>query len=170
MRRHQTLSACGAERRRILLVEDHEAMRVAVAELIETDRRLAVWAATGSAEEALERLETGWPDLAVVDLDLPGMQGLELVAELHRRSPELPVLVLSSHPADRYETAALDAGALGYLPKERAAFELVELVDELLGLPSGSGPVPGPRPPPSRDRRPARPHLVEVPPHRPAAR
>ena len=144
MRRSKSLSALGFAPRRVLLVEDHDAMRSAVAELLETDERLAVWGAAESAEDALELIDgvpagatngDGLPDIAVIDLDLPGMNGLELTEELHRRDPDLPVVVLSSHPADQYEEEALDAGARTYLPKERAAAELVDLVHAVLDLP-----------------------------------
>jgi DNA-binding NarL/FixJ family response regulator len=129
---------------RVLLVEDHQAMREAVAELLETDDRLRVWAATESAEDALglldrdlpERAAAGDPDIAVVDLDLPGMNGLELTGELHDRYPDLPVVILSSHTAEQCEEEALAAGALTYLPKERAAAELVDLVHTVLDQPS----------------------------------
>lgn len=144
MNRSNSLSAFGSTPRRVLLVEDHDAMRSAVAELLETDERLTVWGAAESAEVALDLMDgdpaglaadDGVPDVAVVDLDLPGMNGLELTEELHRRSPDLPVVVLSSHPADQYEEEALDAGARTYLPKERAATELVDLVHAVLDLP-----------------------------------
>lgn len=144
MSRSKSLSALGFAPRRVLLVEDHDAMRSAVAELLETDERLTVWGSSESAEDALELMDAdpagdangdGLPDIAVVDLDLPGMNGLGLTEELHRRSPDLPVVVLSSHPADQYEEEALEAGARTYLPKERAAAELVDLVHAVLDLP-----------------------------------
>lgn len=144
MSRSKSLSAFGFAPRRVLLVEDHRAMRTAVTELLETDERLTVWGAAESAEDALGLMDGDpaalaagdrAPDIAVVDLDLPGMNGLELTEELHRRSPDLPVVVLSSHPADQYEEEALDAGARTYLPKERAAAELVDLVHAVLDLP-----------------------------------
>jgi len=178
MSRTKPLSALGFAPRSVLLVEDHEAMRDAVAELLETDERLSIWAAAGTAEDALELLDgdrppsaNGGPDVAVVDLDLPGMNGLELTGELLRRTPSLPVVVLSNHPANDYEEEALDAGARTYLPKERAAVELVELIHAVLDLPPGLG-RPGRRKaaPAPRDAEPAnpRPRLVE-PEHRPRA-
>lgn len=120
--------------RRILLVEDYRDMREALAELIETDDQLQVQGAFETAEEALDRLEDGVPDLAVIDLDLPGMDGLELAAELRRRAPRLPVVILSSHSPLRYEEAARRAGARCYLAKDRAAFELVDTVLSLIHI------------------------------------
>lgn len=122
-------------RRRILLVEDHPAMREAVAELLETDDQLGVLAAVESAEEALELIESGGAvDLAVVDLNLPGMHGLQLVGELDRRA-HIPVIVLSSHSSERYGPVALDAGARAYVEKIRTAAELIETVRQVLELP-----------------------------------
>lgn len=152
MSRAPTRSTRSPSRRRILLVEDHQDMREAVTELLETDDRLEVWAAAGSAEDALGSLRDGLPDLAVIDLDLPGMDGLELAAELHRRAPRLPMLILSSHSPLRYEEAAREAGARRFLAKERAAHELVGTVRDLLRLPAEAdcrSARPG-RPAPSR--------------------
>lgn len=121
--------------RRILLVEDHPAMREAVTELLETDDELDVLAAVESAEDALELLESRGPvDLAVVDLNLPGMHGLELVAELDRRA-HIPVIVLSSHSSERYGPVAIDAGARAYVEKIRTAAELIDTVRQVLDLP-----------------------------------
>lgn len=128
--------------RRILLVEDHRAMREAVTELLEADDRLDVLAAVESAEEALELIGShglALPvDLAVVDLNLPGMNGLQLVAELDRRA-HIPVVVLSSHSSDRFGPVALDAGARAYVEKIRAASDLIETVRQVLELPARDG-------------------------------
>ena len=122
--------------RHILLVEDHGPMRQAVAELIEADEQLDVLAAVETAEEALELLGKERADLAVVDLNLPGMHGLELVAELERRFPSVPVIVLSSHSSERYGPVARDAGARAYIEKIRTTTDLVKTVRAILELPS----------------------------------
>lgn len=130
-----TAPATPPPRRRILLVEDHPAMREAVTELLETDDQLDVLAAVESAEEALELIEAHQPvDLAVVDLNLPGMHGLQLVGELDRRA-HIPVIVLSSHSSERYGPVALDAGARAYVEKIRTAAELIRTVRHVLDLP-----------------------------------
>lgn len=132
--------------RHILLVEDHEAMRQAVAELIEADDHLDVMAAVETAEEALELLGSERPDLAVVDLNLPGMHGLELVAELERRAPGVPVVVLSSHSSERYAPVALDAGAKAYIEKIRTTTDLVKTVRAVLDMPTHQRRAPYPYP------------------------
>jgi two-component system response regulator NreC len=86
----------------------------------------------GDAETALPLIRTLTPDVAVVDLDLPGIGGLELTEQL-RQLPSPPVvLVLTMHHEDRIVNAALDRGAMGYLAKESAATELVNAIRAVL--------------------------------------
>ncbi len=131
---------------RVLLVEDHDALRDAFAELISADDELIVPVAVRSAEEALSRFREAAPDLAVVDISLPGMDGLELVRRLRRLEPELPVVVLSSHSVERWEAPALEAGARAYLVKSRAPRELIAVIRDALEHagdhphPSATGP------------------------------
>lgn len=137
---------------RVLLVEDHAALRNAVAELISADEALFVPVAARSAEEALARFGEADPDLAVVDISLPGMDGLELIRRLRRLECDLPIVVLSSHSVEDWEAPALEAGARAYLLKSRAPSELVPVIRATLaqtrtGLPaSGTGPPAGPAP------------------------
>ena len=128
---------------RVLLVEDHPALRHAVAELISTDRALLVPVAARSAEEALARFREADPDLAVVDISLPGMDGLELIRRLRRLESELPIVVLSSHSVEGWEAPALEAGANAYLLKSRAPSDLLPVIRETLAevgsrLPAGA--------------------------------
>ncbi len=117
---------------RVLLVEDHPALRDAVAELISADEGLVVPVAVQSAEEALARFREADPDLAVVDISLPGMDGIELIRRLRRLEPDLPIVVLSSHSVERWEGPALEAGARAYLIKSRAPRDLVAVIRETL--------------------------------------
>lgn len=134
--------------RKILIVEDRESLRCAVEELIETDTELTVCAAEESAEDALAALEGGdalEPDLAVVDISLPGMNGLELTTRLSELRPRMPVLILSSHPPEIYERPALAAGARAYLAKSRTASDLLAAIHRLLENPHGGGGSRAPR-------------------------
>lgn len=119
--------------RRILVVDDHGAMRRALCELIDSHEGLTVCAVAESAEEAVALFEATSPDLVVADLSLPGMDGIELTHALRDRRPDLPVLVVSSHPPKRYAERALAAGARAYLPKREAATTLVPAILESLG-------------------------------------
>lgn len=120
--------------RHVLVVDDHDSMRRALAELIETRANLNVSAAA-TAEEAVRLLDDAPPDLVVADLDLPGMDGIELTRILHVRRPELPVLMLSSHSAERFEKPALAAGARAYLMKRQAATFLIPTILRHLDIP-----------------------------------
>jgi len=114
--------------RRVLVVDDHDAMRRALADLIDAQGDLAVCAATATAEEAIDLLDGCRPDAAVIDVSPPGMSGIELTRRIHRLLPRGPVLVISSHPATRYERPALEAGAHAYLAKREAAGNLVAML------------------------------------------
>jgi len=120
--------------RRILVVDDHDAMRRALSDLIESREGLTVCAVAASAEEAVALFDATSPDLVVADLSLPGMDGIELTRVLRDRRPDLPVLVVSSHSPKRYAERALAAGARAYLPKREAVAALVPAILESLGL------------------------------------
>jgi two-component system, NarL family, invasion response regulator UvrY len=85
-----------------------------------------------NAEEGLsEARNTEW-DVLVLDLTLPGTSGLDLLKDLRRERPTLPVLVLSIHPPDQFARRAINAGASGYLSKDTSPVELVKAVGEVI--------------------------------------
>lgn len=97
----------------------------------EQDMTVAGQASTG--EELLALVRRGQGDVAVLDLSLPGMAGLDVLRELRHLAPRLPVLILSVHSADQYAARALRAGAAGYLTKESAPEELVQAIRRVVG-------------------------------------
>jgi DNA-binding NarL/FixJ family response regulator len=110
---------------RILIADDHPLVRQGLRQVLEAHDGLRVVGEAKDGDDAMAlagRLE--W-DVAVVDYNMPGKSGVELVKELRRRHPERPVLVLSMYPEDRYALRLLKAGAAGYLNKESAPAELV---------------------------------------------
>lgn len=113
---------------KILLVDDHPLMRKGLAMTLETEPDLKVCCQVDSAEEALERLDEVNPDLAIVDISLPGMSGLELVKHLQALRPGLPALIVSRHDETLYAERALRAGAKGYVMKLEAGDVIVEAV------------------------------------------
>ena len=102
---------------RIYIVEDHVLMRDVLSEFIEGVPALDLCGAATTAEEALERMGQANPDLALIDVSLPRMSGIDLVRELHQRQPELPCVMLSGHQEVTYVERALEAGARGYVLK-----------------------------------------------------
>lgn len=113
-------------RRKVFLVDDHAVVRNGLAELLNQATDLEVCGEAATAEEALEKIEAGVPDIAVVDLTLGDMSGLELLKHLKSRHPMLPVLVLSMHDESFYAERCLRAGARGYIMKNEA-IEQVEI-------------------------------------------
>jgi two-component system, NarL family, invasion response regulator UvrY len=118
---------------RILIVDDHAIVRAGLVGILEGTGRgwKVVEASTGF--QALEWLRCNEATLAIVDLSMPGMGGLELIARLKREFPSLRVLVLSMHAEEQYALRAFQAGAHGYVTKDRAPAELVDAVAKVAG-------------------------------------
>ena len=117
---------------KILIVDDHPLMRKGIAMTIDAERDLKVTGQVDSAEEALEKLDAIGPDLVIIDISLPGMNGLELVKHLQALHPELPLMVVSRHDETLYAERALRAGAKGYVMKLEAADTIVEAIRRVL--------------------------------------
>ncbi len=85
-------------------------------------------AEAGDAEGCLERLQAEAFDVVILDVSLPGRSGVELLKQIHRQWPKLPVLILTMYPEEQYAVRVLKAGAAGFLNKRSVAAELVEAV------------------------------------------
>jgi two-component system, NarL family, invasion response regulator UvrY len=117
---------------RILLVDDHPIVRHGIRQVLTSAFHPALVGEAANAEEGLnEARGTEW-DVLVLDLTLPGTSGLDLLKDLRRECPSLPVLVLSMHPPDQFARRAMNAGAAGYLTKDSAPTELVKAVTEVM--------------------------------------
>jgi DNA-binding NarL/FixJ family response regulator len=112
----------------LLLVDDHTVVREGLRRLI--DPQANQWSITeaGTGFQALECLRRQPFDLAIVDLSMPGMSGLELTRRIKSEFPSVAVLVLTMHSEEQYAIRALQAGANGFLTKDSAATELVAAV------------------------------------------
>ncbi|HLY09795.1 MAG TPA: response regulator transcription factor [Planctomycetota bacterium] len=119
-------------RRKVFLVDDHAVVRNGLAELINQASDLIVVGEAATAEEALEKIDAGVPDIAIVDLTLGDMSGLELLKHLKSRQPLLPVLVLSMHDESFYAERCLRAGARGYIMKNEAIEQVEIAVRQIL--------------------------------------
>jgi len=117
---------------RVLLVDDHAILRQGLTGLINQQPDLAVCCQAATAPQALTALKKGHPEIAVVDLGLPGRGGLELIKDMHARFPELPVLVLSMFDESLYAERVLHAGARGYIMKEADAEKLLSAIRRVL--------------------------------------
>ena len=117
---------------RALIVDDHAFLRRGLKGLLADEFHGATFGEASDARQALEHLRKNEWDLALLDINLPGKSGLDLVKELKITWPKLPVLVLSAHPEDQFALRVLKAGAEGYMNKESAPEELVKAVRKIL--------------------------------------
>lgn len=115
----------------VLLVEDHPIFRFGVAQLIRNAWPDAVVSEAGSLAEALTAVQAEVYAVALVDLNLPDSEGLEVLARLRRAAPAMPVLILSFNAEAAYARHALELGAAGYLNKERAGDELIKAIEKV---------------------------------------
>jgi two-component system response regulator NreC len=112
------------EKRRILIVEDHTLLRVGLRALLEQDPTIEIAGEAGNGRDALRSIATLSPHLVLMDLTMPGTNGIEAIAEIKRRYPQVRVLVLTLHRADEYIHESLKAGADGYILKDATHDEL----------------------------------------------
>jgi len=113
---------------RVLLADDHPTLRLGLRVLLDQAPDLVVVREAEDGEEALAQIETRVPDVAVLDCQLPGIEGTQVALEIRRRGLPVQVLALSSYDDDRYVRGMLEAGAVGYLLKEEAPETIVAAV------------------------------------------
>lgn len=110
---------------RILLVEDHKATRDEMRALIESEPGMSVVAEAGTGEAAVDSARYAKPDVVVMDILLPGINGIETSRRILAEQPGIRVLALSNHFGDSLVKAILDAGGMGYVLKRKAFGELI---------------------------------------------
>lgn len=115
-------------RLRVVIVEDHAIVRDGLVSVIGLEADLEVVAAYGSGEEAIKNVEQDKPDLIVLDMRLPGLDGLATLSLLQLRRPGQRVLMVSSQEGDEAVYRALKAGAVGYILKKQPSAELLEAI------------------------------------------
>jgi len=118
--------------KRVLVVDDHAIVRSGIRRLLSERPDIEVFEAA-SGEEAMSAVLDAPVDLIVLDLNLPGLGGLELLRRLVRTVPKAPILIFSQHAEAIYATKALEAGAQGFVSKNALPEEFLEAVDTVLG-------------------------------------
>jgi DNA-binding NarL/FixJ family response regulator len=109
---------------RVLLADDHTLVRAGIRSLLETIENLEVIAESGDGREALELLSRHRPDVALLDIGMPGMNGIEIARQSARASPKTKIVILSMYDDKAHVTQAIRAGVAGYLLKGAAVAEL----------------------------------------------
>jgi DNA-binding NarL/FixJ family response regulator len=113
---------------RILIADDHAVFRRGLAETLGEAFSRVTFGEAKTAQETLEHVRRQDWDVVILDISMPGKSGLDILDDLHRLRPKLPVLLLSMHPESQYARRALKSGAAGYLTKESVPEELKEAV------------------------------------------
>jgi DNA-binding NarL/FixJ family response regulator len=121
-----------AQIKRLFLIDDHAVMRDGLKRLLNEQPDFVVAGEAESSKKAMIELEKGLPDLAIVDISMPGPNGLELIKSLKARFPTLRMIVLSMHDESLYAERVLRAGAVGYVMKKVSADQLVSAIRGVL--------------------------------------
>jgi len=117
---------------RILIADDHLLIREGLKKVLKEAIDMRVVKEAVNAAEMLQTLKEGEIDLVVLDISLPDKSGLEVLQDLKRDYPKIPVLILSAHPEERFAVRALREGAAGYLTKESAPQELIQALRKII--------------------------------------
>ncbi len=117
---------------RILIADDHIVVRRGLRQILGDEPDMSVAGEALNAQEVLALVRKRDWDVVVLDISMPGKSGLDILDELKRERPRLPVLILSMHPEDRYAVRALRVGAAGYLTKESAPEEMVKAIRKVV--------------------------------------
>ncbi len=118
---------------RVLLADDHSIVREGLRRVLEDDSDIRVIAEAPDGEIAFDKVLSEAPDVAVIDISMPGMDGLEVVSRMSAYCPQIPVLILTMHEEEQYVIRAIEAGAMGYVTKQSAPEQLVAAVKKIHG-------------------------------------
>lgn len=113
---------------RVLVVDDHEFTREGVIRILMDNFSTSKIVRAGTYETAMEQIENGKFDFMILDINLPGKSGLEVLTSVRASQPSLPILVLSMVPVSQYARRVLQAGATGYMTKSEPAEEFLKAV------------------------------------------
>jgi len=116
---------------KVLLADDHSIVRAGLRRIVEESGDMEVIAEAADGREAIRHVRDTLPDVAVIDISMPGLDGLEVVSQLHVHYPDLPILILTMHEEGQYVVRAIQAGAMGYLTKQSAPEQLVKAIRKI---------------------------------------
>jgi two-component system, NarL family, invasion response regulator UvrY len=113
---------------KVLLADDHSIVRAGLRRIIEESGDMVVVAEASDGQDAIREIQKTSPDVAVIDISMPGLDGLEVISRIRPTHPKLPVLVLTMHEEDQYVIRVFAAGANGYITKRSAPEQLVNAI------------------------------------------
>ena len=119
-------------KRKIVIAEDHTILRAGLRALLSGQNDLEVIGEAGDGREAVRKIDTLQPDLLLIDLSMPKLNGIDAIREIKSQHPEIKIIVLTVHKSDEYIIAALKAGANGYMLKDASQNELLLAIDYVI--------------------------------------
>lgn len=119
-------------KRKIVIAEDHTILRAGLRALLASQNGLEVIGEAGDGREAIRKVDTLQPDLLLIDLSMPKLNGIDAIREIKCQHPEIKIIVLTVHKSDEYIIAALRAGANGYMLKDASQNELLLAIDYVI--------------------------------------
>ena len=117
---------------KIIIADDHQLIREGIKKIVRAPRDIQVVGEAATLQDTLLLIEQKLPDMLILDISLPGYDGLEGLALVRDRFPAMPVLILSMYPEERFAARALKIGAAGYLTKAMAAEELITAIRKII--------------------------------------
>lgn len=113
---------------KVLLADDHRIVRAGLRRLVEESDDMEVVAEASDGRMAIQQTHKTHPDVVVVDISMPGTDGLEVISQLQSFYPKLPIIILTMYEEEQYVVRAIEAGAMGYLTKKSAPEQLVKAI------------------------------------------
>jgi len=117
---------------KVLLADDHSIMRAGLRRIIEESEDIEVVAEADDGRAAIRLAREKAPDVAVIDISMPGLDGLEVVSQLKNYLPGLPIIMLTMHEEEQYVVRAIEAGAMGYVTKRSAPEHIVKAIHQVI--------------------------------------
>ena len=117
----------------VLLADDHSIVRAGLRRIVEESGDMAVVAEASDGREAIRLVREHRPDVAVIDISMPEIGGLEVIHRLRPEFPSLPILILTMHEEQQYAVRVIEAGAMGFITKKSAPEQLVTAIRKVHG-------------------------------------
>lgn len=116
---------------KIIIADDHEIIRAGLKQIISETNNMTVSGEARDGQELIEKVRHGDYDVILLDISMPGRNGLEILKQLKQEKPAIPVLILSTYPEEQYGVRTIKAGASGYLNKKTVSEKLIEAIDKV---------------------------------------
>jgi DNA-binding NarL/FixJ family response regulator len=117
----------------IIIADDHPVVRQGIKQILAEEPDMKLMAEAANGRDLLDKLHNSSCDVVVLDISMPGRGGLEVLGDLRRDYPKIPVLILSVHSEDQLGSRVLKAGAAGFMSKETASEELIKAIRKVYG-------------------------------------